>query len=155
MLTYRLACELADRITAIAPVAGAVNVDGCRPSRPIAALVIHGTADQAVPYNGGPPTRSIPGAGNWENRSVQYAITLLTTLDRCPATPSESREGAVVRTDYAPCADGLEVVLYTVEGGGHAWPGGEKPRDAADDPPPQPDASAVMLEFFARYSLDR
>jgi polyhydroxybutyrate depolymerase len=66
MLTYRLGCEPAGRITAIAPVSGALNVDGCRPARPLPVLAIHGTADHAVPYGGGPPAKPpFPGAGSW------------------------------------------------------------------------------------------
>jgi polyhydroxybutyrate depolymerase len=153
MMSYRLACELADRVTAIAPVAGALNVDDCRPSRPLPVLAIHGTADEAVPYNGGPPTMRIPGAGTWQNQSVSYAVSFWIDQDGCPATPAESRDGAVVRTSYGPCADGLEVTLYTIEGGGHAWPGGVKGRDAADEPPPTPDASSVIWDFFARFPV--
>ena len=153
MMSYRLACELADRVTAIAPVAGALNVDDCRPSRPLPVLAIHGTADEAVPYDGGPPARKIPGAGTWQNQSVSYAVSFWINHDGCPATPAESRDGAVVRTSYAPCADGLEVTLYTIDGGGHAWPGGVKGREAADVPPPTPDASSVIWDFFARFPV--
>ena len=31
MMSYRLACELSDKIAAIAPVAGGMNTDTCRP----------------------------------------------------------------------------------------------------------------------------
>jgi polyhydroxybutyrate depolymerase len=153
MMSYRIACELADRITAIAPVAGALNVDSCRPSRPLSVLVLHGTADPMVPYQGGPPTRTVPGAGSWQNGSVPDAVAFWTTQDRCPSSPTQSRDGVVVRTSYGPCADGVEVNLYTIEGGGHAWPGGLKSRDAADEPPPLPDASTLMWDFFSRFPV--
>jgi len=150
MLSYRLGCELADRIAGIAPVSGALNVD-CQPSRPLPVLILHGTADQAVPYTGGPPTKDMPAAGTWDNRPVSYAVSFWTGQDQCPATPTQSRDGSVVRVTYAPCTQGLEVTVYTIEGGGHAWPGGTKGREQADDPAPRPDASAVILEFFARF----
>ena len=153
MMAYRLGCELADRIAAIAPVAGALNVDGCRPSRPLAVLAVHGTADQLVPYRGGPPARSVPGSDTWQNRSVAESVGFWVDQDRCPTAPTESRDGAVVRASHAPCAGGLEVVLYSIDGGGHAWPGGVKARQAADEPPPKPDASTLMLEFFTRYRV--
>jgi polyhydroxybutyrate depolymerase len=52
MMTYRAACELSDKIAAIAPVEGAQNVE-CRPSSPVSVIVLHGTADHLVPFEGG------------------------------------------------------------------------------------------------------
>ncbi len=46
ILSYRLACELSDRIAAIGPVAGTQNFPGCAPSAPVAVVHFHGTADQ-------------------------------------------------------------------------------------------------------------
>jgi polyhydroxybutyrate depolymerase len=42
-------------------------------------------------------------------------------------------------------------VRVVVDGGGHAWPGGIHVRAAADDPPPAPDANAVIWAFFTRH----
>jgi polyhydroxybutyrate depolymerase len=56
-MTNRLGCERADVFAAIAPVAGTSGVNvGCAPSRPVAVLAIHGTADPLVPFTGGPMT---------------------------------------------------------------------------------------------------
>src|SRR5713226_6114518 len=52
MMSYRIGCELADKIAAIAPVEGAQNID-CRPSGPVSVIVFHGSADRLVPFNGG------------------------------------------------------------------------------------------------------
>jgi polyhydroxybutyrate depolymerase len=52
MMTYRAACELSDKIAAIAPVEGEQNVD-CRPGSPVSVIVFHGTADHLVPFDGG------------------------------------------------------------------------------------------------------
>ena len=53
-MTYRVACDLASRVPAIGPVAGA-PVRDCAPAplRPVAVIHIHGTADARVPYLGG------------------------------------------------------------------------------------------------------
>lgn len=152
MMSYRLGCELADRITAIAPVSGAIAVQTCEPKRQLPVLILHGTADANVPYNGGPPTKDMPLAGTWINKPVSYAVSFWTAVDKCPATPVQTRDDAVLRSTYAPCAQGTEVTLYTIEGGGHAWPGAQKARDAADDPAPKPDASAVIWDFFSRFT---
>jgi polyhydroxybutyrate depolymerase len=49
-MSYRLACELADRIVGIGVVAGTLGVDDCDPASPVSVLHIHGTADQYLPY---------------------------------------------------------------------------------------------------------
>src|SRR5690606_20552243 len=38
-----LACSMADRFVAVAPVAGVIHPEGCEPSRPVPVLAIHGT----------------------------------------------------------------------------------------------------------------
>jgi len=65
MMGYRLACEIADKVSAIGVAAGALMVDACAPSRPINVLHLHGELDAVVPLNGGdaigivfPPTRA-------------------------------------------------------------------------------------------------
>lgn len=54
-MAFRLACEAADRIAAIASIAGATTTDAedCRPSEPVAVLAVHGTADDTILYDGG------------------------------------------------------------------------------------------------------
>ncbi|GAA3852954.1 PHB depolymerase family esterase [Saccharothrix violaceirubra] len=148
MMAYRLGCELSDRIAAVAPVAGALNVDPCRPARPVSVLAVNGTADQSVPYAGGPPSRPVPGAGTWDNRSVADSIGFWTGHDACPA-PTRQRDDDVEVTTWSGCADGSRVALYTVEGGTHAWPGGTRTRSGGDPVPPRPDTSRVVLDFFS------
>jgi polyhydroxybutyrate depolymerase len=153
MMAYRLGCELTDRIAAIAPVSGALNTEPCTPSRPLSVLHLHGGADQHVPVAGGPPLRDVPGTPPWQNASLAYAKDFWVRHDACPATGAETRQGSVRTTIHAPCAGGTEVVQVVVDGGGHAWPGGTHVRAAADEPPPAPDANAVIWAFFARHAL--
>lgn len=156
MLAYRIGCELADRVAAIAPVAGALNTEDCRPARPLPVVVFHGTADRNVPYEGGTSTGvGFAGEDQRTDRPVSYAVSFWTGHDGCTGAPSTSTspDGAVVHTAYTRCAGGSAVELYATTGGGHAWPGGEKLRDGADDPAPAPDASAVMWDFFDRFAL--
>ncbi|OHV47897.1 polyhydroxybutyrate depolymerase [Pseudofrankia sp. BMG5.36] len=158
MMTYRLGCALADRLAAIAPVSGALDYDGCTPSRPVPLLAIHGTADQNVPYNGGTGAvqeERFPSERGRVDRSVADSVAFWVRRDGCPATPVAQHDGAVTRTTYMPCADGTEVVLDTVDGGGHAWPGGRKGRPRADAPAADLDATAAIWDFFARHELPR
>ena len=52
MMCYRLAAELSDRIAAIAPVAGTMAIETCRPRRPVSVLHFHGTKDTLVLFEG-------------------------------------------------------------------------------------------------------
>ena len=58
MMCYRLASELSDRIAAIAPVAGTMAIETCRPGRPVPVLHFHGTKDGLVLFDG--PDERIP-----------------------------------------------------------------------------------------------
>lgn len=148
MMTYRVGCELADRVTAIAVVAGSLTTDSCEPSRPLPVLIFHGTADKNIPYEGGEGD----GLTNYPHRSVADAVDFWTGHNRCTPKPVTTRQDDWTRSTYLGCADDATVTLYTIHGGGHAWPGGTRGHPGADDPNPGPDASAVMWEFFAPYS---
>jgi polyhydroxybutyrate depolymerase len=63
-MSYRMACDRADRVTAIVSLAGATFFDAsaCNPSRPVRALEIHGTDDTTIEYEGGVRLDNYPGA---------------------------------------------------------------------------------------------
>jgi polyhydroxybutyrate depolymerase len=119
-LSHRLACELSDRIAAVAPVAGVLGVADCNPPRPVPVMHFHGTMDPLVPYYGGSPFGfpSVPVTfGAWQLReacSGAMATTFMMGDSRCEARPG--------------CNGGSEVILCTVENGGHTWPGGSPSR---------------------------
>ncbi|GAA0275545.1 alpha/beta hydrolase family esterase [Cryptosporangium japonicum] len=151
MLTYRLGCELADRITAIAPVSGALDVPSCTPSRPLPVYVIHGDADEVVPYAGGVSTRRPANeerAGS--HPPVSFAVKTWVGVDRCSGTPTRTVSGVVTSERYDSCAPGVQVWLDTIAGGEHAWPGGAAGRRGADQPADF-DASAAIWGFFATH----
>ena len=124
-MLYRLACDLADRFAAVAPVAGAFVFDPatCHPSRPLPLLHIHGTADPRVPYDASSMTFQPPGiqitpgvdsvrayaqrvgCGTTTHLTVQHADWTCEAFDGCP--------------------EGAEVALCSVAGMGHPWPGGD------------------------------
>jgi polyhydroxybutyrate depolymerase len=116
-MTDRLGCELSDQVAAIGPVSGGYpRAEGCRPSRPVPVVAFHGTADSVLPYEGmgqGKLMAPIPEwAANWAARNG------------CSATPAVTfQRGQVTGQTWGNCREGAEVVLYTVEGGGHSWPG--------------------------------
>jgi polyhydroxybutyrate depolymerase len=151
MMAYLAGCALGGRIAAVGVVAGELTASDCRPPRPVAVLAIHGTADDHLPFGGGPGSASLDPH---DTRPVSYAVDTWRRIDRCPAPPAVSRAGAVTHTRYAGCAGGTAVELYAIEGGGHGWPGADPPRIGRRrrDPPSQAlDANAVLWAFFQAH----
>jgi polyhydroxybutyrate depolymerase len=155
-LAHRLGCELGDRIAAIAPVAG-VNqyaaTASCAPARPVAVIEFHGTDDQISLYDGG------QGAADTGIRvSVPATIDGWAARNGCgqPSTTALADTVAdgttVTRTSYTGCG-GADVVLYTVNGGGHTWPGGWKLPDVLVGATTSDiSANDLMWDFFRSHA---
>lgn len=150
MMAYRLACEIPDRIAGIAPVAGALNVENCTPSRSVSVVAFHGTADLHVLYDGGVPKRRADPQPRTD-RSVAHAISLWVKQDGCSPTPKHEEKGTIVKDTYTGCKNGTAVVLYTIKGQGHAWPGGQKWAAWADEPSHDLSATDAMWDFFKSH----
>jgi len=149
-LSAYLGCTLTDQLAAIAPVAGVNLYAGCpRAGTPLAVLTFHGTDDPTVFYGGGRPTGLLSGE---VLDSVTTSVAKWARHDRCAATPAtRSVQPHVIRSTYRGCADGTSVVLYTIVGGGHTWPGA---LDIASLGPVTHEISAteLMLAFFAHHA---
>jgi polyhydroxybutyrate depolymerase len=117
--TARIGCELAERFTAIAPVAGGYKaIPDCDATRPVSVLEIHGTADRAVPYHGVPPDY---------RGSVRRYLNQWVRLNRCSPKSSVQRVAknppTILRV-WSRCATGTVVAHIERYGRGHEWPGG-------------------------------
>ncbi len=150
-MSYRLACNLSDKIVAIAPVAGSMEVPDCTPKYPVSVMVFHGTADTHILYEGGAPKKSIDKRHPRLDNSVRGAINYWTKHNRCIKAPERTEKWGIVRDMYTDCAGGSGVVLYSILGGGHAWPGGKKWRSSADAPTEALSASRKMVDFFLAH----
>jgi polyhydroxybutyrate depolymerase len=107
-LSHRLACERAERFAAIAPVASSNRMPSCNPTRAISVISFNGTSDALVGY-----ASAVASNDAWVSRNG------------CTSTPVETFSNGDSRCDsYAGCTDGGEIVLCTVDEGGHTWPGG-------------------------------
>jgi polyhydroxybutyrate depolymerase len=155
MMAYRLACD-STVFTAIAPVAGTLIGD-CPHPAPVPLLHIHGTADESVPWNGGPGKRNNGGTGRIPLRIDGPAITEVVAAWRTAAScavPTDRTDGAVTRS-VATCPDGRVVELISVAGAGHQWPGAVPADGAAterldlDQPSDALDATALIWRFFS------
>lgn len=145
-----LSCQLPDRIAAVGSVAGAYpqSEEFCPNSKPVPIVMFHGTADKLAPYQGGKsPVAPFPFA------NIQQLTARLAQRNTCVGNPVDSRVApSIWRLAYANCAENADVVLYTIEGGGHTWPGGKHMAEwifgrTIDDL----SATKVMWEFFAEH----
>lgn len=154
-MTFALSCRLSHRIATVGTVAAAHDqqpFSWCEDPRPIPLIAFHGTADPLVPYRGGlkwlspnPFPSVTPWVADWARRN------------RCGPNPVESAVAAdVTRLEYTQCADDASVVLYTVEGGGHSWPGGKPMPEWMVGPTSRSiDATRLMWAFFREHQLSR
>jgi polyhydroxybutyrate depolymerase len=114
MMSYTLACNTGT-YAAIGPDS-ATQLDACESPHPTSVMHIHGTADRLIRYGGGPGM----GVAHIDGPAVPDLNSFWRNVDQCGA-PAVSTNGAVT-TSTADCADGRNVVLMTVDGGGHEWP---------------------------------
>jgi polyhydroxybutyrate depolymerase len=124
MLAFRLGCELRDKIAAIATVATTFPeylLPNCVDAAPIPILVIHGTDDPVVPWQGirGGYLTAMNTLRYWADRNqCEEALPIEAEPDSDPEDNTR-----VLRTEYTQCEDSADVILYGIYGGGHTWPG--------------------------------
>jgi polyhydroxybutyrate depolymerase len=112
-------------------------------------LIVHGTADQHVPYNGGTGAKA---RDERVDKPVSHAFSVWRAANGCATASRASRKGTISRQTATGCRDGVDVSLITVHDGGHAWPGGVPPRrDWADVPTNAISASEEIWRFFAAH----
>ena len=164
-MSQRLACEASTRVAAIASVVATIGVelaDRCRPARAVPVLMVNGTADPLVPYEGG--QIQLPGGRPRPGRiaSVAETVALWARLNGCARFADVIREpdrdpsdGVTVRREtQSGCPEGGEVTLYVMEGGGHVWPGGPQylPRTVIGRATRELDSETIW-DFFARHRI--
>lgn len=144
-----LACDLADRIAAIGTVAS-TSVQ-CIANVPMIAF--HGTADPLIPFDGGPIAAQ---AGGGTVPPVRRSASEWSRALGCDGLPTISRPAVSVElSTFLRCqlGDG-DVLLYTLLGGGHTWPGAAPSADATVGSTNLAiDATAVMWDFFVSHPL--
>lgn len=168
MMTLRLACAAADVFAAFVPVIANLPEplagDTCRPARPVPLLLMNGTADRLILWQGGPVAAMFPGD---RGRTVGTDATIarfraLNGCDDRAEVSAASDVGGGVRlttSRWTGCAGGTEVALYRFDGMGHRWPGAGP---GADGPlagllGPAPagfDAGLAIRDFLLRWTLD-
>ncbi len=160
MMAQRMACEHADRVAGIASVAGSLPEQlaaKCKPLQPVPVILIHGTEDPIVPWQGGAvagfeefgkvlPARETAGFWAMNNRCRSKTVSV-------PEADRDPRDGTRVRLELFPdCANNADVSMITVEGGGHTWPGGYQylPERFIGKTSRDIDANQMIWSFFQR-----
>lgn len=158
---YRLACQLSDKIAAVAPL-GTDQLDiTCNPLRPIAIFHIHGSDDRYVPFSGG-FSKYLPGdywkpipklIDGWRKRN---GCVIGNDSRSCNDTGiSQITYPGVQCTTYGPYKNNTEVKLCVIEGGDHTWPGNEGIYGGAKTCAPWPDGQTGIPTPPDDYRCDK
>ncbi|MFN8413605.1 MAG: PHB depolymerase family esterase [Anaerolineales bacterium] len=146
IMSYRLACEAADLFAAIAPVSGSLMVSPCNPTEPVSVLHFHGTDDQHILYDGGFGPKSLV---NVNFTSVKDSVNFWVGFDQCQNQTTTTPLSDIQLDEWKDCANQTNVILYTILGGQHAWPGSDVPGWIDGDEPTQSiSATELIWEFF-------
>lgn len=147
MMSYRLACEIPEKITAMAAVSGPLmTIQSCNPSRAVPIVHIHSALDSKVPLGGG------VGIFNYSFSSVDSTLSVWTSVNRC-----QNRSPVIIDKElytiyqWNTCDQPIE--SYITKDGGHAWPGGKKSRAGADNPSAAFHATDLIWSFFKANQL--
>jgi polyhydroxybutyrate depolymerase len=161
-MTNRIACEAADLVAAASTVAAVPfeNPAGCTPAHPVPFIAFHGTADPLVPYEGG--SYQLHGLRRLLNvstdtvtsPSIESWIAGWAERNGCALPPQAlPAHGDASGIRYTGCRDGAEVILYTIDGGGHTWPG-SGPIPFMGKTSQDIDASETLWLFFKAFQLE-
>ncbi len=122
MLVHKLGLALPARFAAIAAVGGAMYGDPEPIDVPLPVLIIHGTGDSVVPYDGGWGTLAELSGKTEPGKSVQFAVDFWTRSNRCQELEREEINRNVVVRHYRGCDGETEVLFYSLIGEDHVWP---------------------------------
>lgn len=163
MMSLRLGCELSEKITAIASVTGSLPVDmsACNPIKKIPLLLINGTRDPLVHWEGGYLTMGLIKRGKLF--SIQETFEFWAKNNQCAELsewkklPDKARNDGtrVYKREYTKCKNNSNVLLYKIENGGHTWSGSSQipfqdwvvGKTSYDI-----NASQVIWDFFNNYT---
>lgn len=160
-MASRLGCELSDKIAAIAVVSASVEqgvFNNCNPAKPVPTIVMQGTLDPFVPFNGGVVS---PGVGGTVVSHIQ-AVAKFVANNKCNATPTTvslpdlANDGTTTtERRYIGGTNSAEVLSYVILNGGHTWPQGYQylPETTIGKTSQDINANEVIWAFFRKFKL--
>lgn len=153
IFAYHLACEMPERVAAIAPFASAYQFNNCD-SGVVPVMHIHGTHDISAPVEGG--SSGIKSFDQRIQAAADDTVARMAEHNSCSSRPARSEDSPFLKTacQVTDC-NGVELKLCVVENLGHTWPGAA----AADNflgrkfGPARTDinGSQAILDFFEEY----
>jgi len=146
-MSFLLACQLSNKIAAIASVTGSMTpqtYNSCNPQHPTPVLQIHGTNDQVVPYIGDPTwTKSIDDAlqywVDYNNCNTASTITAIADINQFDGSTVE-------HIIYDQGDNSVTTEHFKIYAGDHDWPGAWGNMDIH--------ASAEVWKFFTKYDIN-
>ena len=150
-MSFLLACQLSEKIAAVASVTGSMTqdtFDDCNAQHPTPVLQIHGTDDSVVLYNGN--NLSIPIAdviSYWVDYNNCETTPTTTTLPDVDVSDGSTIEHSV----YEDGDNGITTEHMKVIGGGHTWPGSVINTAGTNQ---DIDASMEIWLFFSRFDIN-
>lgn len=154
-MTSRLASQLHNRIAAVAIVAATLNInEGYDLEKPMPVIYMHGTNDKIIPFIGGKKFGRLM-------YSHDQIIKKWVTLNNCNPTPiitqipDNADDGTTVVKEEYNSPNGFKVIGYTINNGGHTWPGGRQylPAFIIGKTTRNLNACQVIWDFFKSYQL--
>lgn len=143
------ACAEGARYASVALVTVEVFPGTC-PPMPMVAF--HGTADPVVAYGAGGGTVDDANTPNAGVTGALSNVAAWAANGGCDPTPKQTRIGDdVVLRRYRGCDPGVDVALYTIEGGGHTWPGADIDIAAPELTTHTIDATQIALDWFEAH----
>ena len=149
-LSLLLACQISDKIAAIASVTGEMTpktFKNCNPQHPTPVMQIHGTADDAVPYEGGIWTKSVADVldywieyNNCDITGIITDVPDINTEDSCTAE----------KIIYDDGDKGSQVIHYKITDGTHSWPGSFLTDAGVNQ---DFSASEAIWQFFSKFNI--
>jgi polyhydroxybutyrate depolymerase len=151
MLAYKLACELSNKIAAIAPNASTMVVDRpCAAVRPVPILHMHSVLDMNVPYRGGVGS----GFSNHYNPPIDSVLQVWQLKNQCSQSANVVVDNASYKlTKWLGCTNNVSVHYYLTKDGGHSWPGGHAGSLVGDAPSAVINANDLLWNFFQQHEL--
>lgn len=119
-------------------------MSGCQWTSPVSVIHFHGTEDQRAPLLGGRGSQSLT---NVVHPAIPDTIARVRALNGCTDESETRRVGDTTFVSYR-CPTRVGVVLATIEGGGHAWPGALRVRAGGDRSSREMRANDEMWSFF-------
>ncbi|MCM8830029.1 MAG: alpha/beta hydrolase-fold protein [Candidatus Omnitrophica bacterium] len=163
LMAHRIGCELSEKVTAIAMIAGAIPKNktySTIPKKLVPIIIINGTDDPLIPWKGGKIGFKSNIRYRGEVISTPDTVKFWIAINKCSSKPTityepdkDKNDGTIARKEvYISDENGAEVILYAIEGGGHTWPGGKQylPEKIIGKTNRDIDANEIIWEFFKK-----